>query len=76
MRVEFLPAYSPDLNPIEQAFSIMKAYFCRNFPHFARSNTTGTEAADELEIRNLLFDMIYSITAEQAESFFRHSRYI
>jgi transposase len=27
--VRFLPSYSPDLNPIEQIFSKMKAYLCR-----------------------------------------------
>ncbi|OSD01422.1 hypothetical protein PYCCODRAFT_1340333, partial [Trametes coccinea BRFM310] len=29
MRVEFLPTYSPDFNPIEQAFSVIKAYVKR-----------------------------------------------
>ena len=30
-KVEYLPAYSPDLNPIELSFSKFKAYL-RNFP--------------------------------------------
>ena len=29
MRYEFLPPYSPDLNPIEEAFSAIKAHIRR-----------------------------------------------
>ena len=27
----FLPPYSPNLNPIEQAFAAIKAYLCQNW---------------------------------------------
>jgi transposase len=30
-RLLFLPPYSPDFNPIEEAFASMKAYLWRNF---------------------------------------------
>lgn len=30
VRVEFLPPYSPDLNPIEKAFSYIKSYLKRH----------------------------------------------
>ena len=30
IRVEFLPPYSPDLNPIELAFSVLKNYLKKN----------------------------------------------
>jgi transposase len=30
MHIEFLPPYSPDLNPIEEAFSSMKAWIRHN----------------------------------------------
>src|SRR5215469_6939733 len=29
-KVVFLPPYSPDFNPIEEAFSAIKAWLCRN----------------------------------------------
>jgi hypothetical protein len=32
-RVEYLPPYSPDYNPIEQAFSVIKAHLCRSGLH-------------------------------------------
>ena len=28
VRIEYLPPYSPDLNPIEEAFSKIKAFIC------------------------------------------------
>lgn len=43
MRVEFLPAYSPDFNPIEEAFSVIKAHIRCNAPSFSRSDATGTD---------------------------------
>ncbi|KAI9069871.1 hypothetical protein FKP32DRAFT_1528262, partial [Trametes sanguinea] len=75
MRVEFLPAYSPDYNPIEQAFSIMKARFQRDYPHFARTCSSGRAPADDAAARNMLLDVVYSVTPENAASFFHHSRY-
>lgn len=30
VRIEYLPPYSPDLNPIEEAFSQIKAFIRRN----------------------------------------------
>ncbi len=36
VRVEFLPPYSPDLNPIEEAFSYIKNYLKRHC-HFVES---------------------------------------
>ena len=29
-RLVYLPAYSPNLNPVEEAFSSIKAWFCAN----------------------------------------------
>ena len=76
MHVEFLPAYSPDLNPIEEAFSCIKARFRRRYPHFARTDTTGTDPDDVRETMKMLFDVVYSITSTEAYSFFAHSRYV
>jgi hypothetical protein len=30
VRIEYLPPYSPDLNPIEEAYSKIKAFICRH----------------------------------------------
>ena len=36
--VEFLPPYSPDLNPIETAFSVIKSYLKKNQDFIERCN--------------------------------------
>jgi hypothetical protein len=76
MRLEFLPAYSPDFNPIEQAFSAIKAYVRRKFRHFAMSATTLTDRNDLLDVYQMLLEAVYSITPQQARSFFHHSGYL
>jgi len=76
MRLEFLPAYSPDFNPIELAFSEIKAYIQRHYRHFARSNTTGTKPFDEAEVHVMLNEAVYSISSDVAEKFFHHCGYL
>lgn len=76
MRLEFLPPYSPDYNPIELAFSVIKARFKRHHGDFARSNTTGTNGIDRWEVYIMLLNLVYSITAEEARGFFHHSGYL
>jgi transposase len=59
----YLPAYSPDLNPIELAFSKLKAFLRqraqRTFPSLIRATA---QALD-------------SFTAAHCAHFFRHARY-
>src|ERR1700678_4047208 len=38
VRIIFLPPYSPDLNPIEEAISKIKAWIRRNYDLFSSSN--------------------------------------
>jgi len=76
MRLEFLPAYSPNFNPIKQAFSAIKAYVRRNFRHFAMSATTLSNRNDLLEVYEMLLEAVYSITPEKARSFFHQSGYL
>lgn len=59
--LKYLPAYSPDFNPIEQAFSIMKAHLRRN------CRDTSLFAMDRA---------ISSIGADFAASFYRASGYM
>ena len=67
VRLEFLPPYSPDLNPIEEAFSKIKAFICRNCNIFLALLHAG-----------IMFDMLESmafITAEDEKCYFIHAGY-
>jgi len=59
-----LPPYHPDLNPIELAFSVIKAYLIREHEAF-RQNPNGTIAA-----------AMRSITPAMATGWFRHCGYL
>ncbi|MGN6031728.1 MAG: IS630 family transposase [Thermomicrobiales bacterium] len=62
-QVRFLPAYSPDFNPIEQIFSRLKAHLRAVA---ARSIPALTTAIGEA---------LNAVTAEQARATFRHAGY-
>lgn len=72
MRVEFLPPYSPDYNPIELAFSKFKARIRSQEAEFRALD----QDEEEMEIRLFLTDAIFSISAEDARGYFRHCEYI
>ena len=59
----FLPAYSPDLSPIELAFSKIK--------EFLRAAGARTQAA----LEEAIAQAIETVTAADAEGFFRHCGY-
>lgn len=64
VRLEYLPPYSPDLNPIEEAFSKVKSFIRANRELFT---PTG-----------LIFDMVVAmevITSEEAAGYFFHAGY-
>lgn len=57
--------YSPDLNPIEEAISKIKAWICRNYDLFSPGD-------------GILFDVQVAmdvITPEDAEGYFFHAGY-
>lgn len=60
----FLPSYSPDLSPIEEAFSKLKAYL-------RRVGARTREALQEAMIQALA-----TITAQDAKGWFRHCGYL
>jgi transposase len=63
-RVLFLPSYSPDLTPIEQAFSKIKAYLRR----------VAARTREALQVA--LAQAIDLVTATDATGFFRHCGYL
>jgi len=67
VRIKYLPPYSPDLNPIEEAFSKIKAFICRHCDYY------GTTAGD-----GIMFDMyeiVDIITPDDAAGYFIHAGY-
>jgi transposase len=67
VRIEYLPPYSPDFQPIEEAFSKIKAFIRRHRTYY--SQTTGD---------GILFDMYeitVIITPEDAAGYFMHAGY-
>lgn len=64
--IEYLPPYSPDYQPIEQVFSVIKSYLRRCGLSFY------TEGAHYYE----LYHSCEIITPEMTWGFFRHSGYV
>ncbi len=73
MKYVFLPPYSPDFNPIETAFSAIKAYIRRNGDLY-RSKMLDA-ARDEMDIYCELNNAVYSVTPENAAAWFHHCGY-
>lgn len=71
MRIEFLPPYSPDYNPIELAFSAIKAHIRRN-GNLAREEW---DRITDTDVHVRLIDAAYSVTAEDAQAFYQHCGY-
>ncbi|TFK81614.1 hypothetical protein K466DRAFT_455376, partial [Polyporus arcularius HHB13444] len=65
-RLEYLPPYSPDFNPIEQAFSVMKA----------RLRSDGKQAWSNAEAYHELYELCTVIKPEMTWGFFAHSGYL
>ena len=66
VKLVYLPPYSPDFNPIEEAFSKIKKFIRRNGSLIGKSKA-------------LFFDMyccMHIITPEDALGYFRHSGYV
>ena len=64
-RIEYLPPYSPDYNPIEQAFLVIKSHLCRIGIAFYPPHMLYYELYSACEL----------ITAEKTYGMFEHSGY-
>ena len=71
MQYIFLPPYSPDYNPIELAFSSIKAYI-RQRGDIARMVMLDD---DDTDVMLFLTEAVFSVTEEDAKGWFRHSGY-
>jgi transposase len=65
-RLEYLPPYSPDYQPIEQAFSVIKAHLRRQGLSFYTPDAHYYE----------LYLACEQITPEMTWGFFRHAGYV
>lgn len=73
MRILFLPAYSPDYNPIEEGFSAMKAWIRAN-KDYVRGELTGELTCDPYA---MIWEAVASsMTPHNAEGWFRDSGYL
>jgi len=67
MRIEFLPPYSPDMNPIELCFSGMKAWMRR---HCNEANQAWADNDHPHRARWLLYDMAFFPTRRMIYGWF------
>ena len=70
-RLIYLPAYSPDLNPIEEAFSSIKAWLRAN-----RDYVLGEIEGDDVDPYRVIWEAIHSVMLENAYGWFQHCEYI
>lgn len=69
-RLLYLPSYSPDFNPIELAFSSIKAWLRAN-----RDRVSDGMAADG-SVYTMLWQAVHSVSAESARGWYKHSGYL
>lgn len=72
MQIEFLLPYSPNLNPIEEAFSSMKAWIQHNWD-FVCAEVFGN---DPISPYTILYDAVHSVTIDKVWGWYRHSGYL
>ncbi|KAE9389955.1 hypothetical protein BT96DRAFT_834167 [Gymnopus androsaceus JB14] len=73
MRLEYLPPYLPDLDPIEEGISAIKAWIRdnRDYTHMELDGHAGCDPY------TMFWRAVYEmVTPEKAEGWFRDSRYL
>ncbi|KAG9120463.1 hypothetical protein FRC07_004043 [Ceratobasidium sp. 392] len=74
MRYIFLPPYSPDLNPIEFAFSSIKSKLRRDGDSVRFGMGGGAE--QDNKVTATLFQHVFSVTPQDAQSWFENCNYV
>ena len=72
VKLIYLPAYSPDYNPVEEMFSFVKAYIRRHGEQFR----TMVEFGDEAGPYMFLYEALSDVTAAYAQGWFYHCGYM
>ena len=76
MRIFYLPPYSPDLNPIEEAFSSFKAWLRANRDE-VQAELDVQQPQDAFAPYLILWDAIFAaITHDKIFGWYSHSGYI
>lgn len=70
----FLPPYSPDYNPIELAFSAVKAHIRRHGNDIRMAMEEDND--DDLDVVQFLHSAVFSVTSADCWSFFHHCGYV
>ena len=69
-RLLYLPSYSPDLNPIELAFSTIKSWLRAN-----RDRVNMELQSENGCVYNLFWEAVHSVTAEHVKGWYSHCGY-
>jgi hypothetical protein len=77
MHLEYLSAYSPDYNPIEEAFSCIKAW-SRRHREFIRAELAEDDTTEgRMDRCVLLYDIVHAaITPAKIYGWYRHAGYL
>jgi transposase len=67
VRIEYLPPYSPDLNPIEEAFSKIKHFLRRHQDYYLATTDDG--------ILYDMYEVMDIITPKDAAGYYGHAGY-
>ena len=76
MKLLYLPTYSPDLNPIEEAFSCIKAWI-HNSRDYVRSETVPDDLGVQIHPYFAIWDAVFeAVTPTKVEGWFKDSGYL
>jgi transposase len=67
VRIEYLPPYSPDLNPIKEAFSQIKHFLRRHKDYYSTTQGDG--------ILYNMYEVLDIVTLEDASGYIAHAGY-
>jgi hypothetical protein len=76
MKLLYLPTYSPDFNPIEEAFSCIKAWI-RSNRDYVRSESIPDDLDSRIHPYFMIWDAVFEVvTPTKIEGWFNDSGYL